>query len=74
MIRAPIREHVPPDPGAAMSWLKNRQPGEWRERVEHKHTHGTWTDAEIEERYEELQRQAALDGQANLAPPRKETT
>ena len=34
IIRVPIREHVPPEPGAAMNWLKNRRPDEWRERKE----------------------------------------
>lgn len=32
IIRAPIVEHVPPDPGAAFNWLKNRQPDEWRDK------------------------------------------
>jgi hypothetical protein len=27
-------EHVPPDPGAALTWLKNRQPEKWRDRRE----------------------------------------
>jgi hypothetical protein len=27
----PIVEHVPPDTGAALSWLKNRRPQKWRE-------------------------------------------
>jgi hypothetical protein len=31
----PYREHVPPDPGAAFNWLKNRKPGEWREKIDH---------------------------------------
>lgn len=35
--RADIVEHVPPDPGAAMSWLKNRRGEKWREKVEHEH-------------------------------------
>lgn len=26
--------HVPPDPQAAMMWLKNRRPAEWKDRVE----------------------------------------
>lgn len=30
----PFREHVPPDPGAAFNWLKNRKPEEWRDRRE----------------------------------------
>lgn len=38
ILRAPIAEHVPPDPGAAMNWLKNRQPAEWREKVVTEHT------------------------------------
>lgn len=30
----PYREHVPPDPGAAFNWLKNRRPEQWRDRKE----------------------------------------
>lgn len=33
--RATTVEHVAPDPGAAMSWLKNRKPDDWREKIEH---------------------------------------
>lgn len=32
IIRADTVEHVPPDVGAAMSWLKNRRPDEWRDK------------------------------------------
>jgi phage terminase Nu1 subunit (DNA packaging protein) len=32
--RADVIEHVPPDPGAAMSWLKNRRGDVWREKSE----------------------------------------
>lgn len=32
--RAPVVEHVPPDPGAALSWLKNRRGDKWREKSE----------------------------------------
>lgn len=32
--RADTVEHVPPDPGAAMSWLKNRRGESWREKTE----------------------------------------
>lgn len=32
--RAPCVEHVPPDTGAAMSWLKNRRGDTWREKSE----------------------------------------
>jgi hypothetical protein len=31
----PVVEHVAPDTGAAIFWLKNRQPKRWRDRVEH---------------------------------------
>ncbi len=37
VIRADTVEHVPPDPGAAMNWLKNRRPGEWRDKIDHVH-------------------------------------
>lgn len=33
-IIVPYREHVPPDPGAAFNWLKNRRPEKWRDRRE----------------------------------------
>lgn len=32
--RHDITVHVPPDPGAALNWLKNRQPAKWRDRKE----------------------------------------
>jgi hypothetical protein len=31
-------EHVPPDPGAAMKWLTNRDAENWREKIETKHS------------------------------------
>lgn len=37
VVRAEIVEHVPPDPGAAKLWLTNRQPDEWREKIDHEH-------------------------------------
>jgi len=36
--RAECVEHVPPDPGAAFNWLKNRDPDNWRDRQERHHT------------------------------------
>lgn len=33
-------EHYPPDTTAAIFWLKNRQPREWRDKVEHEHSGG----------------------------------
>lgn len=38
IVRAPTREHVAPDPGAALNWLKNRRPDKWRDKVEHEHS------------------------------------
>ena len=35
IVRAKTVEHVPPDAGAAMNWLKNRRKDEWREKVDH---------------------------------------
>ena len=37
VIRAEIVEHVPPDPGAAFNWLKNRRSSEWRDKQEVEH-------------------------------------
>lgn len=31
-------EHYPPDTGAAMAWLKNRQPAQWRDKQDIEHT------------------------------------
>lgn len=42
VIRASTLEHVPPDPGAALNWLKNRQPGKWRDKQDVEH-HGDIT-------------------------------
>jgi hypothetical protein len=37
IIRAETVEHVPPDTGAAMNWLKNRRGDKWRDKIEHEH-------------------------------------
>jgi hypothetical protein len=37
IIRAPIREHVPPDTTAAIFWLKNRDPDNWRDKTISEH-------------------------------------
>ena len=37
--RADTIEHVPPDPGAALSWLKNRRGDKWRDKQEIEQTH-----------------------------------
>lgn len=33
-----VTKEVPPDTGAAMAWLKNRQPDKWRDKQEIDHT------------------------------------
>jgi len=38
VIRAKTKKHYPPDAGAAMNWLKNRQPEHWRDRQEVEHS------------------------------------
>jgi hypothetical protein len=35
--RAQTIDHVAPDPGAAMNWLKNRRPDKWREKTHTEH-------------------------------------
>lgn len=34
VVRVPTTKHYPPDTGAAMAWLKNRQPKQWRDKHE----------------------------------------
>src|SRR5690606_26574133 len=34
VVRVPIRKIYPPDPTAAIFWLKNRRPKEWRDKQE----------------------------------------
>lgn len=34
IIITPTIKHYPPDTGAAIFWLKNRQPSKWRDKVE----------------------------------------
>lgn len=40
VVRTDTVEHVPPDPGAAMSWLKNRRSDKWRDKQEVEHNIG----------------------------------
>ena len=37
-VYAPYREKIAPDTTAAIFWLKNRQPEQWREKVDHNHS------------------------------------
>jgi hypothetical protein len=46
IIRAKTVEHIPPDTTAAIFWLKNRRPAQWRDRQDIEHT-GTLTLEQI---------------------------
>lgn len=61
IVRASYREHIPADPGAALNWLKNRQPERWREKAQVEVTGG---DAVI----------AILKAMAAQSSPQKLTT
>jgi len=37
IVQTPIIKHYPPDTTAAIFWLKNRKPAEWRDRQEIEH-------------------------------------
>lgn len=38
IVRADTLEHVPPEPGAALNWLKNRRPDVWRDKQDIEHS------------------------------------
>ena len=40
IVQTPIRKFYPPDTTAAIFWLKNRNPGQWRDKVEMEHKGG----------------------------------
>ena len=50
VVRAPIVEHIPPDPSAAKLWLTNRRPESWREKqeIDHKSSDGSMTPTRVE--------------------------
>lgn len=48
VVRAPTVEHVPPDPSAALNWLKNRKPDTWRDKQVLEHVVGDDIQDEIE--------------------------
>lgn len=56
IVRAPTQEHVPPDSGAALNWLKNRRPDRWRDKqvVEHEGSMELNADAALAELLTEL--------------------
>lgn len=38
VVRAKVKKYFPPDAGAALNWLKNRQKDKWRDKQEIEHT------------------------------------
>lgn len=38
LVQTPIRKYYPPDTTAAIFWLKNRKPAEWRDKQEVEHS------------------------------------
>ncbi len=50
VVRAPIVEHIPPDPSAAKLWLTNRRPEAWREKqeIDHKSSDGSMSPTRVE--------------------------
>jgi len=40
VVQVPYTEHYPPDTTAAIFWLKNRAPQQWRDRQDHVHEAG----------------------------------
>ena len=38
IVQTPIRKYYPPDTTACIFWMKNRRPGEWRDKVEQEHS------------------------------------
>lgn len=48
IIRADTKTYFPPDAGAALNWLKNRQPKKWRDKTEVENTIKIGKEAEDE--------------------------
>jgi len=70
-VYAPYREHVHPDTTAAIFWLKNRRPQDWRDRqeVEHSGTVKTALDPEALRNLTEDQLEQLRSIATALAPP-----
>lgn len=58
IVVTPVIKHYPPDTTAAIFWLKNRKPQEWRDKREHELSGGinvtNLTDEELERRIAQL--------------------
>lgn len=55
----PFTEHYPPDTTAAIFWLKNRKPKEWRDKTDHELTGADGKDLVPEVNLEDLARRIA---------------
>ena len=63
-----VTKHLPPDAGAALNWLKNRQPRHWRDKVEVAHS-GTvntndlsgLSDEQLDKLIDQLEAKASRD-------------
>lgn len=54
LVKTPIRKHYPPDTTAAIFWLKNRDPKNWRERVEHTGADGKEIRVVVSQQYADV--------------------
>lgn len=65
-VEVPYREHVPPDTTAAIFWLKNRKPTEWRDKLDLNHSGGLdlsrAKEADVDARIAELIGKAGVSG------------
>jgi hypothetical protein len=59
--RIPTREHVPPSDTAAIFWLKNRRPDEWRDKIEVQSTRPIEVVHRIVDEREDLQDREGLN-------------
>lgn len=54
LVKTPIRKYYPPDTTAAIFWLKNRDPKNWRDRVEHTGADGKEIRVTISQQYADV--------------------
>jgi hypothetical protein len=70
VVRAPVREHIPPSDTAMIFWLKNRRPKEWRDKqdINHNHAHLNLTETPVSiQQAQDMFRQARNMTAAELA-------
>lgn len=61
VIITPITKYYPPDTGAAMAWLKNRQPDKWRDKQEVESVNTNLNADLTEQQAEEILRKHGID-------------